>query len=141
MSQESPRLAFLISLISGALILTGGLFTSAVGILLRISGFESANHEVTWPGALGSGVGLFEFGVSLIGMLGVLAGIVIILAAVMLVKRPKKCSTWGSVIVLFAFFSIYGAVMGGFGIGFVLGLIGGVLAITWRPKDRSKNNN
>jgi hypothetical protein len=90
---------------------------------------------------LGSGVGLFEFGVGLTGMLGVFAGIVIILASVMLVKRPEKCSTWGSVIVLFAFFSIYGAVIGGFGIGFVLGLIGGVLAITWRPKDRSKNNN
>jgi len=132
---ERPRLAFLISLIAGILIVTGGLFTSLVAILLRITGFESANGQVTWPGMLGSGVGLFEFGVILTGVVGVLAGIIVILAAVMLVKRPKKRSTWGSLIILFSFFSIYGASMGGFGIGLVLGLIGGILAVTWKPKN------
>ena len=135
MKPERPRLAFLISLIAGILIVTGGLFTSLVAILLRITGFESANGQVTWPGMLGSGVGLFEFGVILTGVVGVLAGIIVILAAVMLVKRPKKRSTWGSLIILFSFFSIYGAAMGGFGIGLVLGLIGGILAVTWKPKN------
>ena len=106
-----------------------------VGILLRITGFESANAQVTWPGTLGSGVGLFEFGVGLMGVVGVLAGTIVILAAVMLVKRPKKRSTWGSLIILFSFFSIYGAAIGGFGIGLVLGLIGGILAVTWKPKN------
>ena len=134
MDQERPWLAFLISLIAGILILTGGLCTSVVGILLRISRFESANGQVTWPGTLGSGVELFEFGVGLMGIVGVLAGIIVILAAVMLVKRPKKRSTWGSLIILFSLFSIYGAAMGGFGIGLVLGLIGGILAVTWKPK-------
>ncbi len=90
---------------------------------------------MTWPGVLGSGVGLFEFGVILTGVVGVLAGIIVILAAVMLVKRPKKRLTWGSLIILFSFFSIYGAAMGGFGIGLVLGLIGGILAVTWKPKN------
>ncbi len=135
MNQESTRPAFLISLIAGILILAGGFFTSIIGILLRITGFESANAEVTWPGALGSGVGLFEFGVGLMGVVGVFAGIIVILAALMLVKRPKKRSTWGSLIILFSFFSIYGAAMGGFGIGLILGLIGGVLAVTWKPKN------
>ena len=135
MKPERPRLAFLISLIAGILIVTGGLSTSMVAILLRITGFESANGQVTWPGALGSGVGLFEFGVLLTGVVGIIAGIIVILAAVMLVKRPKKRSTWGSLIILFSLFSIYGAAMGGFGIGLVLGLIGGILAVTWKPKN------
>ena len=135
MKPERPRLTFLIALIAGILIVTGGLFTSLVAILLRITGFESANGQVTWPGVLGSGVGLFEFGVILTGVVGVLAGIIVILAALMLVKRPKKRSTWGSLIILFSFFSIYGAAMGGFGIGLVLGLIGGILAVTWKPKN------
>lgn len=132
--QESPRLAFLISLIAGFLIVTGGLFTGMVGILLHTTGFESANSQVTWPDTLGSGVALFEFGVSLMGIIGVLTGTVVILAAVMLLRKPKKRSTWGSLIILFSLFSIYGAAMGGFGIGIVLGLIGGLLAVTWKPK-------
>ena len=99
-----------------------------------MAGFESANAQVTWPGALGSGVGLFEFGIGLMAIVGVLAGAIVILAAVMLLKRPKKRSTWGSLIILFSFFSIYGAAMGGFGVGLVLGLIGGMLAVTWKPK-------
>ena len=135
--QESPRLAFLVSLIAGFLIVAGGAFTSMVGILLRITGFESANSQVTWPGTLGSGVGLFEFSVSLMGIVGVLAGTIVILAAVMLLRKPKKRSTWGSLIILFSLFSIYGAAMGGFGIGIILGLIGGLLAITWKPKNIS----
>ena len=139
MNPERPRLAFLISLIAGILILTGGLFTSMVAILLQITGFESANAQVTWPGTLGSGVGLFEFGVRLMGVVGIFAGIIVILAAVMLVKRPKKRSTWGSLIILFSFFSIYGAAMGGFGIGLILGLIGGILAVTWKPKKNIAN--
>jgi hypothetical protein len=122
-------------MIAGILIVTGGLFTSMVAILLRITGFESANGQVTWPGVLSSGVGLFEFGVLLTGVVGIIAGIIVILAAVMLVKRPKKRSTWGSLIILFSLFSIYGAAMGGFGIGLVLGLIGGILAVTWKPKN------
>jgi len=135
--QESPRLAFLVSLIAGFLIVAGGAFTSMVGILLRITGFESANSQVTWPGTLGSGVGLFEFSVSLMGIVGVLAGTIVILAAVMLLRKPKKRSTWGSLIIIFSLFSIYGAAMGGFGIGIILGLIGGLLAITWKPKNIS----
>ena len=135
--QESPRLAFLVSLIAGFLIVVGGVFTSMVGILLRITGFESANSQVTWPGTLGSGVGLFEFSVSLMGIVGVLAGTIVILAAVMLLRKPEKRSTWGSLIILFSLFSIYGAAMGGFGIGIILGLIGGLLAITWKPKNIS----
>jgi hypothetical protein len=51
----------------------------------------------------------------------------------MLLRAPKKHSTWGSLIILFSFFSIYGATVGGFGVGLALGLIGGVLAIAWKP--------
>jgi hypothetical protein len=32
-----------------------------------------------------------------------------------------------------ALLSIFGSAMGGFGIGLILGLNGGMLAITWKP--------
>ena len=134
--REKPTVSFILSLIAGATIISGGFMTSMVGVWLRSAGFNSANGFVTWPGAPGSGVGMFELGFALMGAMGLIAGIVVIFGATMLIRRPKKHATWGSLIILFSFFSIYGSAMGGLGIGLVLGLVGGVLAITWKPKDQ-----
>ncbi len=129
-------LAFLVSLIAGVLIIAGGIFTSMVGIMLRSVGFDSISGFLTWPGMLGSGVGMLELGVGLMGAMGIMAGVMVIVGSVMLFRRPKKHLTWGSLIILFSFFSIYGAAIGGFGVGLFLGLTGGLLAITWKPKNR-----
>jgi hypothetical protein len=51
----------------------------------------------------------------------------------MLKSKPEQHSTWGVLIVLFSVLSMLGGAMGGFGLGLVLGLIGGILAITWKP--------
>ena len=67
------------------------------------------------------------------GILGVVFGAIIIISAIMLHSKPHEHATWGILIVLFSVLSIFGGAMGGFGIGLVLGLIGGVLAITWKP--------
>jgi uncharacterized membrane protein len=37
-------------------------------------------------------------------------------------------------IIIFSVLSIFGSMMAGFGIGLILGLIGGILAITWKPE-------
>jgi hypothetical protein len=50
-------------------------------------------------------------------------------------SKPQEHTTWGIVIAVFSVISIFGGAMGGFGIGLVLGLIGGVLAITWKPTE------
>jgi len=56
----------------------------------------------------------------------------VIISAVMLIQRPQEHSTWGILIVIFSVLSIFGA-MGGLDVGLILGLIGGVLALTWHP--------
>ena len=56
-----------------------------------------------------------------------------IISAFMLNRKPEQHSTWGILIVLFSVLSMLGGAMGGFGVGLVLGLIGGILAITWKP--------
>jgi hypothetical protein len=60
---------------------------------------------------------------------------IIIISALMLNRNPREHATWGTLIVIFSVISIFGGAMGGFGIGLVLALIGGVLAITWKPTE------
>ena len=95
-------------------------------------------------GMMGPGFGMMGYpgygmmgwaGFGLFGILGVVFGAIIIISAVMLNSKPHEHTTWGVLIVVFSVLSIFGGAMGGFGIGLVLGLIGGVLAITWKPTE------
>jgi len=86
------------------------------------------------------GYGRYPFGVmspvfGVIGVFGLIFGAVVIIGAVMLNKKPAEHSTWGTVIVVFSVLSIFGSAMGGFGVGLILGLIGGILGITWKPPE------
>ncbi|MCL4329129.1 MAG: zinc ribbon domain-containing protein [Candidatus Thermoplasmatota archaeon] len=67
-----------------------------------------------------------------IGIIGVVIGIFTIYTASTLKTNPKGHDTAGTLIVIFSFLSIIGS-LGGLLIGFLLGLIGGILAIQWKP--------
>jgi hypothetical protein len=81
---------------------------------------------------LGMGLGMVGLGFSVMGVLGLIFGVVVIFAAIMLNSKPEQHTMWGSLIVLFSVLSIFGSAMG-FGIGLILALIGGILALTWKP--------
>ena len=82
-------------------------------------------------GGLTMGVG----GVS--GPVGVLCGALVILFAVLLSANPKNHAAYGVLILLFSAFSWIGT-LGGLVIGFVSGVIGGVLAIAWQPSAKRR---
>ncbi|KPL18675.1 MAG: hypothetical protein AMJ92_06990 [candidate division Zixibacteria bacterium SM23_81] len=63
--------------------------------------------------------------------LGVIAGIIVLLGAAMIYSKPAKAQGWGMAILISSAISLI-AGMGGFLAG-VLGIIGGALAIAWRP--------
>jgi hypothetical protein len=108
---ERPTAAFVLSLIGGIFVLLAGLFVMLVGALLTF----------------------FAFGVGgAFGLLGVIWGIIIIVGAAMLNSHPSDHVLWGVIILVFSIISWIGAV-GGFFIGFLLGLIGGILAIVGHP--------
>jgi len=52
----------------------------------------------------------------------------------MLQSRPDQVQTWGVLILVFAVVSFFS--MGGFLIGAILGIVAGILALTWRPAQR-----
>jgi len=78
-------------------------------------------------GSLGVPLG-FMGGFSLLGLI---SGIIVIIGATMLNAHPKEHITWGTIILVFSIVSLFG--MGGFFIGAMLGIIGGALALAWRP--------
>lgn len=120
-----PVAAFVVSLVAGVLILVGGLF-GVVGWM-------------AWGGMWGGGWGMMgpmmmgwwmPMWLSTFSVLGLVSGIVIVASALMLQNRPSEAKTWGTLILVFSVVSLFG--MGGFIIGAILGIVGGILALTWK---------
>jgi len=72
------------------------------------------------------------------GLLGVFWGILIVIFASLLQFRPNQHVGLGVAIVILSVLSWLGS-FGGFVIGFLLGLIGGILALAWNPSGPSVN--
>ncbi len=111
LSSEKPTTAFILSLIGGIFVVIGGLATAAIGAALTF-----------FIGGIG---GIF-------GLIGVVWGILIIVFAVMLNSNPNNHASYGALILVFSIVSWFGS-FGGLLIGFLLGLVGGILAIVWHP--------
>ncbi len=135
MTEEKPTAAFILSLVAGVFILLGGGMMTMIGSWLGNYGYGMMGRYVGSDGMMGTGYGMMGFALGAMGILGLIFGAIVIISALMLNSKPEQHSTWGSVIVLFSVLSIFGSAMGGFGVGLVLGLIGGVLAITWKPSN------
>jgi hypothetical protein len=132
---EKPTAAYLLSMIGGIFIILGGGMMSMMGAFWfggMMGGFRG------WGGMMGYGgpgygmMGWLGFGV--FGILGIVFGAIVVISAVMLNSRPHEHSTWGMLIIVFSALSLVGGGMGGLGVGLVLGLVGGILAVTWKPK-------
>jgi hypothetical protein len=108
---EKPRTAFILSLI-------GGITVSLAGFFLMIIRYVR-----------GTNIGLFG---GTAGFLGIIWGTLIIVGAAMLYSRPQQHTTWSIIVLVFSLLSWIGA-LGGLIIGFVLGVTGGILGITWKP--------
>ncbi len=129
MSVQDRGPAYVISLVAGALILVGGLVRAAsVGVLpsraygtgfrIMSTTFRAANLNIT------------NTFLQLSAMIGIVTGIIVLLGAVMLGSQSHQNAAWGTVVLIFSAFSLIGG--GGFFIGSILGILGGIVAITWR---------
>lgn len=118
------------SLVGGILFVLGGLAVAVIGAYVGLNGIPGAAARAIFGGV---GLAMLKFGFEMMGVLGMFFGAVVILAAIMLVRNPPKHATWGSLIILFSVFSIFAGAMG-FGLGLILSLIGGTLALIWGPE-------
>lgn len=146
-SRELSVAAFVLSLIAGILILVGGFLASwwfmvwqygyngydgmmgdgmmgagGFGGMMSglMDGFQNMMHGFGFP--LGYMAGL--------SFIGLIAGAIVIIGALMLRAHPAEHVTWGSIVLAFLVISFFG--MGGFYIGALLGIAGGALALRFR---------
>lgn len=110
MSQNVPTTAAVLTLV-------GGIFVLLVGLALA---------------ALGSILSFFIGGLAGLFFIGLILGILIIIFAILLFVKPEMRKIWGILIILMAILTLPFD-LGGAGIGFILSLIGGILAITYKP--------
>lgn len=133
---EKPNVAFVLSLIGGIFILLGGGGMTVFGMWMGNSGYGMMGGYRGWGGMMGPVFGMMGglgYGFGFLGIVGLIFGVIVIISAVMLNSKPKEHTTWGVVIIIFSVLSIFSSAMGGFGVGLVLGIIGGILALTWKP--------
>lgn len=130
-----PIAGFVVSLIAGVLILAGGVtmlgyssgaYGGMMGGYSSMMGGYSGGMMNGYYGMMQAFSGWF-YGFAIFG---IAAGILVLLGAVMMYDRPRQVTVWGSLIIAFSTVSFFGT--GGFFVGAVLGIVGGVLALTWR---------
>ena len=133
---QKPGTAFVLSLIGGIFIVLGGGVVTMLGSWMGNYGYGMMGRYGGWGGMMGRGFGMMGglgYGFGFLGLLGLIFGVIVIISAFMLNNKPEQHSTWGILIIVFSVLSIFGSAMGGFGIGLILGLIGGILGVVWKP--------
>jgi hypothetical protein len=66
-----------------------------------------------------------------ISVIALISGALVLFAAIMLRIKPENKKAWGILIIVFSIPSVITG--GGFIMGFILGIIGGVKAFRWKP--------
>jgi len=116
-SSGYPRTAYLLSLIGGILIVLYALLEAVEAVVY------SSKINALVPGASGL--------LAILATVGLVAGIIVVVGAFQLKSRPESRKGWGVMILLFSLVSFVGG--GGLFIGLILGLVGGIMALTWNP--------
>jgi hypothetical protein len=133
MSQQEragyPHTASILAMVGGILILLGGMFFVAVSAVI-LPNLDYASLNVTLPHGVNSSI--IPGVVGAIGAFGLIAGTIVLLSAMMMRMRPAQREMWGILALIFSILSFLGP--GGFVVGAILGIVGGVMALRWRPQ-------
>lgn len=117
-----PSTAYILSLIGGALI-------ALYGVLETIfAAIYSSTLESIVPGATGIVVAY--------GLIGLILGVIIIVFSMRMKSDPSSAKTSGILVLVFSLIGLIGG--GGFFIGTILALVGGIMAITWKAPEGAR---
>jgi uncharacterized protein DUF6114 len=126
---EYPNIPSILALIGGALIVLVDIFLLTISITilphLNYTNFNTPRGYVGNPGALAAGF------VGAIAVFGLICGSIVTLSAVLLRLKPNQRQTWGVLVLVFSVLGFFG--FGGFIVGSVLGIAGGIMTLRWKP--------
>jgi MFS family permease len=127
MAREKPTVAFILSLIGGIIILSVALLALAASFLIseeELKRFLPVEIDIENLRSI----------VQIAGLVGIVSGILVIVGAIMINSgKLRRVKIGGIIVIIFSIASIFAG--GGFFIGLILGLIGGILALIWKPKE------
>ncbi len=134
-TNQAFTVAYVLSLIGGLIVLVvsilnllwfgaGASFLGGYGGYMH--GMMDGYHN--FMGNYASSTSFFA-GISLVSLI---CGIILVVAAVMLWIQPQAHIIWAVVIIVFSAVSFVG--MGGYFIGAILGIVGGAIALSYKPR-------
>jgi hypothetical protein len=133
-TRQGVTLAYVMSLVGGLIILV----FSLVNLVWFGSGgpnwgvFGSYMHGSmdgyhSFMGSYGSSIGYF----TAVSVASFVCGVIVVMSALVLRIHPQEHVIWGIVIIAFSAISFVG--MGGYFVGAGFGIIGGAIALTYKP--------
>jgi hypothetical protein len=125
-----PRTASILALVGGMIIVLGGVIFIGVSAFV-IPHLNFSNMTVPQGFNRANLPGLVSGVVGAMGVVGLVCGAIVLVSATMLLAKVGQRRTWGILILVFSVLSFIG--LGGFIIGAILGIIGGILTLRWKP--------
>jgi hypothetical protein len=128
-----PTTGAVLALAGGILMVMGGILFLAVStFILPHLDIASFPNVQTPPGLNPGAIPSIASGVvGTMGLFGLASGIIVLISAVILLTKPDQARTWGVLVLVFSVLSLLG--QGGFLVGAVLGIVGGILTLSWKP--------
>ncbi len=126
---EYPNVPSILALVGGCLILLVDVLLLAVAIVT----LPHLNYTTVTPpqGYNGSIPSLVSGFVGTIAVFGLICGVIVLVSSVALRLMPSQRQTCGILILVFSILSFFGT--GGFVVGAVLGIVGAVMILRWKP--------
>jgi hypothetical protein len=135
----------ILSIIAGSLIIIGG-FLIPLTMMLGMSGHYGMTSRFGTSGMTRGSCGIIRGGcgmmmipsqpltwwtaTAVIPVISIVTGVILIIGGYSIYKSPESEGKWGIAILVTSIVSLFG--MGGFLIGSILGIIGGITALTRR---------
>jgi hypothetical protein len=125
-----PKTASILALTGGVLIVLTGVILIAVSAFI-LPHLDYSNLTVPQGLTPSSMPSLISGIVGTMGAFGLVSGAIVLVSAVVLLTNPGQRRTCGVLILVFSVLSFIG--LGGFVVGAILGIVGGVLTLRWKP--------
>ncbi len=128
-ANEYPNIPSVLALVGGALIVLVDTFLLTISVVilphLNYTNFHNPSGYTGNPGAIAAGF------VGAIAVFGLICGAIVSISALLIRLRPAQRQTWGILVLVFSILSFFG--FGGFIAGAVLGIVGAVMTLQWKP--------